>query len=133
MMKENSPICASPIPTRSEVRMSLLVIKASERAADNLAQDDDDRDGNNGERILCEERGVDKHADGNEKYRAEEISHGVHERFDLIDLASFGDDGSDDEGAQRNTVTEFHGDDEIPKQRPTTVIKSISSLLKRAT
>ncbi len=88
-MNENSPICARPMPTRSEVRSIVPGEEGAERSNVNTlpttTTSGDDRDGTG---VLHEQRGIDEQADGDEEDRAEHVAHGLEQALDLRESAA---------------------------------------------
>ncbi len=90
----------------------------AERAGEYFAEDDRGGDDENGNGVLHEHPGIDEQADGDEEDSAEKIAHRVGEGFDFRDLAGFGDDRADEEGAEGYAVAELHREERNAKAEP---------------
>ena len=107
MMKENSPICASPMPTRRATRLSCPARNAPKVPAADLTDDNDPGDNQN--RPGGTSPGARDQSEGRwkRKTRAKHVADRLDERFDLTNLSSFRDDRADEKGPERDTVFEF--------------------------
>ena len=93
MMKENSPICARPMPTRREVRR----VVAGEKRADASSRRPCPRRRpavmtRIGTGIVDQQLRIDQQADGHEEDGAEHVAHRFEERLDAVNFPRLGDD-----------------------------------------